>query len=65
MTINTGRGAERGGGRAAGTDDRGWPILHAADPCDGRNPATGRPCERSYHQGHHRDLAGAEWLDDE
>jgi hypothetical protein len=47
------------------TDERGWPILHADDPCDGVNPLTGRACARNYHQGHHRDMTGAEWLDDE
>jgi hypothetical protein len=46
-------------------DNRGWPILHADDPCDGVNPMTGRLCTRNYHRGCHHDVAGAEWLDDE
>lgn len=44
------------------TDGR---ILHAAEPCDGTNPMTGRPCGMGYHQGYHRDAVGAEWLDEE
>lgn len=46
-------------------DERDWPILHAADPCDGVNPATKRSCALGYHKGYHRDSAGAEWLDEE
>lgn len=47
------------------TDERGWPILHAADPCDGVNPTTGQTCIRHYHHGYHQDVVGAQWLDDE
>jgi len=46
-------------------DARGWPILHADEPCDGTNPITGRRCAIGYHKGHHRDGSGAEWLDEE
>lgn len=46
-------------------DARGWPILHANDPCDGINPITGRPCIRNWHNAYHVDAVGAEWLDDE
>jgi hypothetical protein len=46
-------------------DARGWPILHPADPCDGKNPVTGRDCVNGYHNGYHRDTTGAEWLDEE
>ncbi|WP_433022363.1 hypothetical protein [Kribbella sp. CA-294648] len=46
-------------------DARGWPILHANDPCDGINPLTGRPCIRNWHNAYHRDAVGTEWLDDE
>ena len=47
---------ERGG--------RGWPIPHPNEPCDGNNPLTGRACLNGYHHGFHRDVSGAEWLDD-
>lgn len=46
-------------------DASGWPILRSAKDldCDGKNPATGRPCVLGYHRGYHRDDAGAQWLD--
>lgn len=47
------------------TDARGWPLLHAADPCDGVHPTTGKPCVLGYHKGYHRDMVGTEWLSDE
>jgi len=45
----------------------GWPELSASwtEPCDGLNPMTERPCVLGYHDGYHRDVTGAEWLDDE
>jgi hypothetical protein len=46
-------------------DQRGWPVLHADEPCDGTNPMTGRRCVCGYHKGHHKDASGAEWLDEE
>jgi hypothetical protein len=46
-------------------DARGWPILHANDPCDGINPVTGRPCIQNWHNAYHVDAVGAQWLDDE
>lgn len=47
-------------------DEKGWPILRAAQDfdCDGRNPATERPCVLGNHRGYHRDEVGVEWLDD-
>lgn len=49
------------------TDERGWPILRSAHEldCDGVNPFTERSCTRGHHDGYHRDVTGAEWLDDE
>ncbi|MEV6894273.1 hypothetical protein [Kribbella sp. NPDC051137] len=49
------------------TEPTGWPELRAADPdpCDSSNPSTDRPCVLGYHNGYHRDMTGAEWLDDE
>lgn len=46
----------------------GWPELRsaqevAAEECDGVNPSTNALCVLGYHKGHHRDAAGAEWLD--
>jgi hypothetical protein len=43
-----------------------WPALKAAQDlaCDGKHPATGRPCVLGHHQGYHRDKTEAEWLDD-
>jgi hypothetical protein len=51
---------------ATGTDDRSWPVLSASrtEPCDGVHPKTGRTCVLGYHNGYHRDAAGAEWLDE-
>lgn len=68
MNTDTGpqAGVEWVGGKGSvEMDGRGWPILHADDPCDGRNPRTGHPCLRMYHGGYHRDAVGTEWLDDE
>lgn len=70
MNTDTGpqAGVEWVGGKdeqAVETDARGWPILHANDPCDGVNPLTGRRCMRSWHTHYHRDAVGAEWLDDD
>lgn len=50
---------------ATGADERSWPVLKAspAEPCDGVNPMTERPCVLGYHDGYHRDTSGAEWLD--
>ena len=44
----------------------GRPVLRSAQElaCDGRNPNTDDPCILGYHQGPHRDSAGAAWLDD-
>jgi hypothetical protein len=39
-------------------------MLRPADRCDGSNPMTGRVCAKGHHQGYHRDVSGAEWLDD-
>lgn len=49
-----------------GPTKQAWPDLRSAapDPCEGRNPMTGRVCRLGYHQGYHRDDTGAEWLDD-
>lgn len=43
-----------------------WPVLRSAQElaCDGRNPRTQMACVLGYHQGPHRDDAGAEWFDD-
>jgi hypothetical protein len=45
-------------------NERDWPMLCPADRCDGTNPMTGRVCAKGHHQGYHRDVSGAEWLDD-
>jgi hypothetical protein len=62
------QGVEWVGGQDASAelerDARGWPLLHSNEPCDGSNPLTGRACVNGYHKGHHRDVAGTEWLDD-
>jgi hypothetical protein len=45
-------------------DEADWPVLRAADRCDGENPTTGQACINGHHHGYHRDTSGAEWLDD-
>ncbi|MEV6413829.1 hypothetical protein [Kribbella sp. NPDC051718] len=45
-------------------NEQGWPVLHAADACDGRS-AVGQPCVLGYHKGHHRDALGVEWLSED
>ncbi|MFK4083345.1 hypothetical protein ACI2LF_04505 [Kribbella sp. NPDC020789] len=52
----------------AATSDGGNPTPTApdwpTDRCDGANPMTGSPCINGHHKGYHRDILGAEWLDD-
>lgn len=47
-------------------NERGWPILRSAQDmvCEGKNPTTGQACTLGQHKGHHRDMTGAEWLDE-
>ncbi len=62
MSTETGRTSTS----VTGNDDRRWPALSASrtEPCDGVQPETERPCVLGHHGGYHRDLSGAEWLDD-
>lgn len=64
MNTDTGprAGIEWGGDPGGGGD---WPDLRPADLCDGRNPMTQLHCALGCHKGYHRDVTGAEWLDDE